>query len=335
MGARQPTSISGPYFEDLAVGDALTAPAVTLTDGRVAVHQAILGDRVPAYLDTGLSKRVFGGVTPAPPGLVIDLAIGQSSVFTRRVLANLFYRGLQLYRLAAIGDTLSTITEVEALRQNRLRPDRRATGLAVLRIRTVDQEGRLVLDFERCAMLPLRDQQLKTGNNDVVGSDRARFDLGAAEQLASPWDLAALRNVVPGPFASELKVGDRFEIEEADPVTAATELARLTINLAEVHYDRRASATGRRLVYGGHTIGLAAHQAAKALPALCAVIAWESCDHTGPVHEDDLLTSVVSVERVSALSAASRLVSLRSVVRAHRDTAPAEVLDWRYVAAIA
>lgn len=329
--------VAGPYFEDLRVGETLTAPAVTLTDGHAAVHQAILGDRMAAYLSAELSREVFGGDRALPPGLVVDLAIGQSSVFTRRVRANLFYRGLQLRRLPAVGDTLQTATEVVALRQNRPRPDRPATGLAVLRIRTTDQYDRPVLDFERCAMIPLRDGEAQTGQADDVGLASGEVDMQDAARLASGWDLAALRAAVPGPHAASLAAGDRFEVAEADPVTAATELARLTINLAEIHYDRRATGTGRRLVYGGHTIGIAAHQAAKAIPSLCAIIAWHACDHTGPVHEQDLLTSTVEVDDVSALPGGGALVSLHSVVHSHGDGdgEPVAVLDWRYLAAVA
>jgi acyl dehydratase len=85
------------------------------------------------------------------------VAIGQSTLVTQRVIANLFYRGLVLRRSPTIGDTLSTTTEVVALRQNSPRPGRAATGLAAPRARTVDQQKRRVLDFWRCAMLPLRD----------------------------------------------------------------------------------------------------------------------------------------------------------------------------------
>ncbi|WP_419197993.1 hypothetical protein [Nocardia vinacea] len=53
-----------------------------------------------------------------------------------------------------LGYTLAATTTVEGLRQNRRRPDRAPMGLVALRIRTVDQHGRDVLDFCRCAMLP-------------------------------------------------------------------------------------------------------------------------------------------------------------------------------------
>ncbi|HEY2181273.1 MAG TPA: acyl dehydratase, partial [Solirubrobacteraceae bacterium] len=102
-------SVSGaPYFEDLHVGLVeRRAPAVTLTDGMAALHQAIVGDRLAVALDATLARAVAG--TPgalAHPALVWDVAIGQSTLLTARVIANLFYRGLVLARIPSIGDTL-------------------------------------------------------------------------------------------------------------------------------------------------------------------------------------------------------------------------------------
>jgi acyl dehydratase len=79
-----------------------------------------------------------------------------------------------------------------------------------------------------------------------------------------------------------------------DVVSSAPELARLSLNIAAAHHDSRVG--GRRLVYGGHTIGLALGQASRLLPNLVTVLGWEFCDHTGPVHEDDTLSSELHIE---------------------------------------
>ena len=134
-----------------------------------------------------------------------------------------------------------------------------------------------------------------------------------------------------------------------DVVSGAPELARLTLNMAMAHHDAQA-AGGKRLVYGGHTVGLALAQAARSLPSLVTVAAWHGCDHLGPVHEGDTLRSTISVEQVDSLPAGG-LVHLRSRVRAeapgrdgtgatggrdrHEGSAPRDVLDWRYVAVVA
>ena len=61
----------GPFFDELAVGQEFSgAPALTLTSGLAAAHQAITGDRLALALDHELCRQVTGGGPVAPPGLV-------------------------------------------------------------------------------------------------------------------------------------------------------------------------------------------------------------------------------------------------------------------------
>jgi acyl dehydratase len=324
----------GPFFDDLAVGQAFAnAPAVTLTEGLAAAHQALTGDRLALPLDHELCREVTGGGPIAPPALVWDVSIGQSTIVTRQVKANLFYRGLAFRRIPVLGDTLRTRTLVVALRQNQARPGRAPTGLAALRITTTDQHDRAVLDFWRCAMLPLRDSEAQTGHTDdldQIGADAPPPDFGS---LVAGWRLDRLADRAAGPRPAQLHAGQRIEVPGGDVVSGAPELARLTLNLAAVHHDARA-AGGERLVYGGHVIGLALSQAARVLPSLATVAGWHGCDHMGPVREGDTLRSLIQVERIDRLAGPGRLVHLRSLMRA--DGSPdRDVLDWRFVAVLA
>jgi acyl dehydratase len=330
---RSDTTGRGPYFDELTVGQQFGAPAITLTSGLAAAHQAITGDRLALALDHELCRAVTGGDPLAPPGLVWDIAIGQSTVVTQRVKANLYYRGLAFSRAPRIGDTLRTSTQVVALRQNRQREGRAPTGLAALRITTTDQQDRPVLDFWRCAMLPLRDDGRQTGHADDldhVGHDITADDLGG---LASDWQLAMLAARAGGPHPADLHAGQSFEVAGGDVVSAAPELARLTLNIAAVHHDIQAGGN-ERLVYGGHAIGLALSQAARALPSLATVAGWHSCDHLAPVREGDTLRSTITVEQIDPLPHSGGLVHLRSLTRADGPD-QRDVLDWRYVALLA
>jgi acyl dehydratase len=133
------------------------------------------------------------------------------------------------------------------------------------------------------------------------------------------------------PRFGDLVVGEPVDLAGADVVTNAPELARLTLNVAAVHHDA-AAAGGQRLVYGGHTIGIALSQCARALPSLVTVVGWHGCDHLAPVHEGDRLHSALAVERLDPLTSGG-LAHLRCTVFAGPDRTP--VLDWRFVAVIA
>ena len=329
--------VAGPYYEDLEVGQVFDlAPGLTLTDGHAAVHQAILGDRLRLALDAHLCERVAGPGGPlAHPGLVCDVAIGQSTLATQRVIANLFYRGLVLRRAPRIGDTLRTSTEVVMLRDTSPRPGRAPTGLAVLRIRTVDQLDREVLDFHRCAMLPMRDEDSRPGHQGELDAISPELQPDVLRSAFADWDFAAFHELEPGGHADSLTAGDRFVVDGGDTVTCAPELARLSLNIAAAHTDPGATGHGRRLVYGGHTIGVALAHANRALPNLVTVAGWRSCDHLAPVFEGDVLRSTVTVEAIERLGAAGgALVDLRVETLAERiaDAARDAVLDWRLVA---
>ncbi len=322
----------GPYFDDLAVGQVFDwAPSMTLTSGAAAAHQSILGDRMRLALDDGLAGAVIGvGSALAHPALVCDVAIGQSTLVTQRVKANLFYRGLAFRRFPVIGDSLSTQTEVVGLRQNKLKAGRAPTGVAALRMTTIDQERRPVLDFYRCAMLPLSPGfpgEADTGHVD----DFSQIGMGAAEvpDPTADWDAEAFRSRVPAPHFHPDIAGTVLR-STGDVVSSAPELARLTLNIAATHHDSRVG--GQRLVYGGHTIGLALAQVSRLLPNLATVLGWSSCDHTGPVHEGDTLYSEVHVEAAEPLpNGRGGVLSLRSLVFAVTDDGTGRpVLDWRF-----
>jgi acyl dehydratase len=313
----------GPYFDELSVGDVFdSAPSMTLTAGHAAVHQSILGSRLRLFLDEHLSRRV-AGVALADPAFVWDVAIGQSTQVTRRVVANLFYRGLAFHRMPALGDTLHTRTEVVGLRQNATRP----TGLAALRITTRDQEDRLVLDFWRCAMLPLSSPDVRTGHADDLTTVGAPANSTLLADAVAGWDLKHF----PAPQHDTVRAGNSWTLEAGDLVSSAPELARLTLNLAYVHHDRYSQPAGR-LVYGGHTIGLALAQITKTLPDLITVAGWHGCEHTGPVREGDTLTSEISIEKVEPLAVDIQGVTLRVQVTARRADQTDKVLDWTLVA---
>ncbi len=328
--------VGGPYWEELSVGDRYDDfPAMTLTEGHAALHQSIVGDRLRLALDASLSERVAGRRL-AHPNLVCDVSIGQSTLPTQRVIGNLFYRRLMLRRLPAIGDTLRTITEIVALKRNTIKEGRKPTGLAVLHIVTTDQEDRAILDYWRCAMLPIGDVEASKPHADDLDQFPADLPDDALHATLDGLDLAAYRAAVPGSHFADLRTPATWIVDGGDSVTAATELARLSLNIAKAHTDPGSHHSGKRLVYGGHTIGVAAAQLTKALPNLVTIIGWHHCNHLGPVFEGDVLRSTVRLDGTEPLPDGGGLVTLGIEVSAQRaDGAQDAVLDWRLVGAMA
>ncbi len=336
--------VGSPYFEDLVVGQVFDeSPALTLTSGHAAFHAALFGDRMRLPLSQPLCHAVTGSRRPlAHPNLVCNVAIGQTTSPSQRVRGNLFYRGLVLQRPVFIGDTLTTSTEVVARRQNRTKPGRDATGIAVLKVHVENEEGETVLDFWRCPMLPCRDPLAETGAADSLDAISADLDMDTVRAAAElNWRLDLFREAAPGPHFADIETGTRYVVEAVDTVTTAPELARLTLNLAQAHTDAAASPYGRRLVYGGHTISMATAQLSRALPNLVTLIAWRGCDHLAPVFEGDRLSTELEVLDTHGLESGAGLVDLRVQVSATRGDQAAEpgkqeaVLDWHLLALMA
>lgn len=326
-----PVNVDGPYFDDFVRGETLpSAPAITIGPGDVAVYQAICGDPYRPALSIPLSQALTGRKEPlVNPALVMHVSIGQSTVATRRVIANLFYRGVVLRRSVHLGDTLTTTVQIRALKENTRRPDRPPRGMALLGITTVNQDGEVVVDYERCAMINLRSPD-ETGHADDLGPSTTPLDLAPYVAAApSDWDLTPL------PEPDTWAVGEIRHDQLRDTVTAAPELARLTQNLAPVHRDASLGQAGRRLVYGGHTIGLGQAALARQLPSLAAVVGWHSCDHIGPVFEDDVLAFRAELLDTAPVPG-GRLLAFSVIATTERagddgDPEPVDVLDWRPV----
>ena len=334
--ASDPILVGGPYWEELSVGDLYVEfPALTLSEGHAALHQSIVGDRLRLALDATLSERVAGRRL-AHPMLVCDVSIGQSTLPTQRVIGNLFYRRLMLRRLPAIGDTLRTTTEIVALKRNAVKEGRKPTGLAVLHIVTSDQEDRAILDYWRCAMLPISDLDASEPHADDLAQFPADLPPDALAAALDGLDLDAYRSEVPGAHFADLSAPTTWTLDGGDSVTGAPELARLSLNIAKAHTDPGSHHSGQRLVYGGHTIGIAAAQLTKTLPNLVTIIGWHHCNHLAPVFEGDVLRSTITLEETEALPDGGGLVTLSIKVDAQRADASIDaVLDWRLVGAMA
>jgi acyl dehydratase len=309
------------------------APSITIDAGMVAAYQSITGDSLRLALSTPESCQVTGHLERlVNPALVLQIAVGQSTVATRRVIANLFYRDVSLRRQVHLDDTLSTTVTPTALAMTR--PGARGRRAKVLlQMSTVNQHGRIVAAFERLALLPCREPDAliehgKIGDPDV---DRPLDDY--LQYVPDGWNLASL------PLAHHVSV-DGVTDPLRDTVSGSLELVRLTQNLAAAHRDPARGIDGLRLVYGGHAIGLAQASLSRMVAALATVIGWRSCDHLAPVFEGDVLEFHLTETDRLAVSRSAALVGYRVIARVCErpqlptQALPTDVLDWRPVALV-
>ena len=312
----------GPFYDDLAPGHVFESPpAVTIDSGLAAAYQAIAGEALPLTLDDQLAHAVTGGARRlASPGLVLHMSIGASTVATKRVIANLFYRNVRLVRPVFEGETLHTTTRVLAMADGSTKAGKLPRGKVLLGI-TTTAGGEPVIDYQRCPLIRLRGSELP-GYDDDLGTAASDLDLASyRSQVPSDWDLTPLAN------RADVELGSEIDDQLRDVVDGATALVRLTHNVAAVHRDAEASPYPVRLVYGGHTVALAQASLSRVLPGLVTVVGWHTCDHTAPVFEGDVLSFRHTVTEELAV-AGGRLRAVRVVARAHRDAEAIDVLHW-------
>ena len=319
--------LSAPYAEDLTIGVPLApAPDITIDAGLAAQYLAITGDQLRLALSEPLSQAVTGrDPRLANPGLVIALSIGQSTVATRRVIANLNYTNLTLRRPVHTGETLRTVVTPIAASWTRTGTER---AKILLSMRLTTAEGEQLADYQRLALLPVNEpDRLSIVASSETGDTPELLEFAACVPLAwrSP-QRSARRDVVPG---------DILDDQLADTVSSAREMVRMTQNLAAAHRDERFGLGGRRLVYGGHTVALAQASLSRVLPDLLTVLAWRSCDHVAPVFEDDTLQFTTTVNAVLD-SRGFRFADVTVKATAHRPgEEPTVVLRWSPVVLVA
>lgn len=274
-----------PWADELTLGTPLPpAPSISVDDGLAWQYQAISGDGLRVPLSRALAQRVTGEPSLVNPGLVLQVAIGQSTVATRRVIANLFYRDVILRRQVSLGTTLHTVVTPTAAKLART-GDRAKVLLSIV---TRDQDDNLIADFQRLALMPVRD---RAGFVEGGEPGHASVELGFSSFLPviPTWVLDGL------PVITLPEIGRTREDPLVEPVHEALALVRLTQNLAAAHRDRRRGQHAQRLVYGGHTVALAQASLSRADPGIATVLGWKACDHVAPVFEDDLLAFRVTL----------------------------------------
>ena len=318
----RPLSIDGPFYDELEAGQVLPSqPAVTIDAGMAALYQSIMGERLSLALDDRLSAAVTGGATRlVSPGLALGLSIGQSTVATRRVIANLFYRDVRLHRQVHLDASLHTVVTVKALADAAARGDRGARGKVLLGI-TTTADDETMASFERCALLPVRGGLLPGHADPMPSLDQTLVLDDYVASVPPAWRRDQLEPAAPW------ALGECRHDPMRDRIEMAGALVRLTQNQAMVHRDPGASPYDQPLVYGGHVVGLAQASLSRVCTGLATVIGWHSCDHVAPAFEGDVVEFTHELVAEQRLDGGAALRAFR-VVASRAGAEPTVLLSW-------
>src|SRR3954452_14645920 len=145
------TTDAGNFFEDFRLGQIIVhATPRTVTSGDVALYIALYGSRFAVQSAETFATAIGYPRAPIDDLLVFHIVFGKTVPdISLNAIANLGYaEGLFLTPVYP-GDTLTAVSEVIGLRENK----NRQTGVVYVRSRGFNQDGQPVLEYVRWVMV--------------------------------------------------------------------------------------------------------------------------------------------------------------------------------------
>lgn len=146
----------GRFFEDFEVGDIYRHPlgrTVTTTDN--IWFTLLTQNTAPIHFDHHYSKQTEFGQPLVDSTFTLALVTGQSVTdVSQNVFANLGWDAVKLPNPVFEGDTIYSQSEVLTVRESRSRQN---VGIVTVNTTGYNQNGKVVISFERTLMVYKRD----------------------------------------------------------------------------------------------------------------------------------------------------------------------------------
>jgi 2-methylfumaryl-CoA hydratase len=299
----------GRLLDDFRVGDVYHHPwEVTIDDGMLAMFAASFLDPNPLYSSRRFARELGFRDRVVHPLVLLNLALSFTvHDVSEQAIAHLAYIDLQFPNAAYSGDTLSVHSEILGVRVSGSKPDR---GVVHLRTTGVNQDGVVVVTFERKALIPTGRLEGRAHPELVEGAT------DQAEPLRKSSNAESNNNdrlqSVPQELAGEIKSpawpgrprGLFEDFEVGDVILHSTghtvgesehmQLTILTRNSHPLHFDevycREHSFTKTRVVEGGLVFGWIASLASRDTTANALwELGYDKGSHPNPVLAGDTL----------------------------------------------
>jgi len=259
--AKEPRLIEPRYgrlLDDFQVGDIYHHPwEVTIDDGMLAMFAASFLDPNPLYSSRRYARAMGFRDRVIHPLVMMNLALSFTvHDISEQAIAHLAYIDLRFPNAAYSGDTLTVSSEILGVRASESKPDR---GIVHLRTTGVNQNGEVVVTFERRALIPAGTLE---GRAHAERDERTDLPVGAVEEERLPKELSMEFKLPewkgrPRGFFEDFEEGDVILHPWGRTIGASEhmQLTMLSRNSHPLHFDevysRERSFTATRVVEGG------------------------------------------------------------------------------------
>ncbi|MDQ1580385.1 MAG: hypothetical protein QOD05_1160 [Microbacteriaceae bacterium] len=133
------------YFEEYELGSSRQSYGRTVTEADIVLHAGQTGDFYPHHMDAEFAKSLPGGQRIAHGTLILSMAVGMLAGEINDKAMSYGYDRVRFIRPVHVGDTITSRSEIVALRDYTRQPD--AFGLAEEKVEVVNQRGEVVIAF--------------------------------------------------------------------------------------------------------------------------------------------------------------------------------------------
>ena len=315
----------GHFLEDFRPGTLLRHKGgKTVTEGLFTLFTDFSMTPNPLSKNVRYARAYgFAGMV-VPPGLVMAVVFSQSvEDISENARANLEYIDMRFGRPVYIGDTLEAETLVLGVKGSTRDPN-----LGVVHVQTTgrDQDGAVVLTFQRKVQVWKRDPEAQLADTEVAPRDVAvSLDLPPYDPARDYRALAHLSS--PDTYLEDFHPGDVYEHTRARVVTTDhVMLTGVLDNTSQVHSNQwmveqqpERFVGGQLIVFGGipFQICLGLGSADVSDNAL-ADVRYATGRHTAPVFAGDTVFASTEIREVRALEGRPDLGILATVLRGHK-----------------
>jgi 2-methylfumaryl-CoA hydratase len=316
----------GRLLDDFQVGDVYHHPwEVTIDAGMLAVFAASFLDPNPLYSSNRFARDLGFRDRVVHPLVMLNLALSFTvHDVSEQAIAHLAYIDLKFPNATYSGDTLSVYSEILGVRASESKPDR---GVVHLRTTGINQDGLVLVTFERKALIPKGNLKDRAHPNHIEQphSYDESYSLGEPPSGRLPAELSSAIKIPrwlgrPKGWFGDFDTGDVF-IHGIGHTVGESEHMQLTIltrNSHPLHFDeiycKERSFARTRVVEGGLVFAWIASLASRDTTANALwELGYDKGSHSAPVLAGDTLYAASRVLEKRAHDSKSGIVRFKLV----------------------